>query len=416
VAGCLLQCVVLLLQRAGIAVPWLVFPPAPGVAPTGSLAQGNHQADYLWLGVASTLYLMARAGRLSVSGIAMVLGIAMMSVLPASRSVLLYPLGLALAAMVMWRANRRVALWRYLALLCLATLPLMLVADRLGTMMASSPASDPHTLTERLAATGGERVRAGMYQVALEETMTRPIVGHGLGAAPWVTFQRADRWPDGATPVVAEHIHNVVLQWLLEFGVPLTVVALALLAHWLRRTLQETNNPTHWWGLALLMVVAVHSQLEYPLWLTYFLLPASWLMGALAPVGTILAPARRHHAAITVAMLLELATIGDLWRDYRELERVQAAGSDPRQVPQAVQAALELDRTSLLAPNALLYLVARMESDGNAGDAHWALCSQALHVSPRTDIVTKCAAVARVTGRSEEANRLTLLLDSLSRQ
>jgi O-antigen ligase len=408
VAGSLLQCAVLVLQRAGISVPWLVFLPVAGAVPTGSLGQANHLGDYLWLGVASALYLMARAGRVSIAGSGVVLGLAMVSVLPASRSVLLYPLGLALAALLAWR--RGVTLWRQMALLCCVTLPLMLIADQLNGRTALSPSAGARTLVERLAASGGEHIRAGMYQVALEESLASPLVGHGLGATPAIMFQRAESWPQDSSPVVAEHVHNIVLQWLLEFGVPLTVLLLALLVHWLWRVLPTLDRANQWWGLSLLTVIGIHSQLEYPLWLTYFLLPASWFMGALSQPRLAHIQLRPRHQVVAFAGLIGAGVLmASLWIDYRQLEFATAAsapGSNPRQLQRALDAAIVLEHDSLFAPQAIVLMVEAMGVSREGAAEKSALCRQALRISPTRDVAFKCAAMAAISGERKDASRL----------
>lgn len=414
-AGSLLQCLVLALQTTGIGVPWLVFLPAPGAAATGSLGQANHLADYLWLGIVSAIYLMARRGRVSLAGCVPVLVIAVSSTFPASRSVMLYPLALALLALLAWHTGRA-ALWRHVTLIVIGMLPLMLAVNSMSPAAGSAAktASTP-SLSERLAATGSDGIRTSLYQVAFEKALERPLVGHGVGAAPWATFQRADTWPRNTRPAIAENIHNVGLQWLLEYGVPLAALALALVLGWLLRVLPGVGDASRWWGLALLAVIAIHSQLEYPLWFTYFLLPASWLMGSMSPATWNLKMPRERLWVAAAALLLGVATVAGLGRDYREIERIEAAGNDPRQWPQALAAAVELDRNSLLAPGALLFLVGAMAPDGDDKAARLELCSQALRVSPRPEIVAKCGLVERLAGNQAESDRLGRLAAALSR-
>lgn len=410
VAGSLLQGAVLLLQRAGIGIPWLVSLPAPGASPAGLLGQANHVADYLWLGVASALYLMTRVGRFSIPGVVLVLALAAVSVIPASRSVLLYPLGLALVAALGWRASGRRALWRQLGLLCLATLPLMLVADQVNRAAVHAPASGGRTLGERLAGSGGDNIRAGLYRIAAEEAMARPLTGHGLGAAPSVSFERADRWPAGSAPVVAEHAHNIVLQWLLEFGVPLTLLALALVLHWLWRALPTAGNPGQAWALGLLTVMAIHSQLEYPLWLAYFLLPAAWLMAALGqPSRASFELLPRHLIVGLAGVTAACLTLVSLQSDYRQLEVVAAAsapGATPMQLEHAINTAIRLEGDSMLAPQAVVLMAGAMGVSREGAADKWALCKQALRISPTRDVALKCAAIAAIAGEGDEARRL----------
>jgi len=410
--GALLQSLVVALQLGGIGIPLIVFLPASGAVPTGSLGQANHLADYLWLGIASLLYLMARSGRLTMAGGVAVVAIAAASALTASRSVMLYAAGLSALALFAWRTSRSTA-WRHAALLCLATLPLMLAVGQLASLPAPSAGDASPGLGERLAASGGDRIRSSLYQVAFEEGIKRPILGHGVGASPWITFQRADSWPQGAPPAIAENLHNIELQWLLEYGAPITILAVGLLALWLRRVIRSSADAA-WWGLATLSVFAIHSQIEYPLWFAYFLLPVSWLLGALDTGGRGLVLSRGRSGVAVAAVVLGVVTTAGMGRDYRELERIEAAGSDPRQWPQALAASIELDRTSLLAPNALLFVVGAMPPEGAHGEAREALCLQAMRISPRAEIVFKCALVARLAGRAGEAERLVRLAHRLA--
>jgi O-antigen ligase len=82
-----------------------------------------------------------------------------------------------------------------------------------------------------------------------------------------------------------DHTHNLFLQFAVELGIPLALLLTALLmwAFWC-----ATKNA---WGAlgargvalrscwVMLLLVALHSQLEYPLWYAYFLFPAAFVWG-----------------------------------------------------------------------------------------------------------------------------------------
>lgn len=82
-----------------------------------------------------------------------------------------------------------------------------------------------------------------------------------------------------------DHSHNLQLQLAVESGIPFTVVVLGLMcwALWRGRLALISNDARRALGartaLFMLTLVAVHSQLEYPLWYTYFLLPTCLLAG-----------------------------------------------------------------------------------------------------------------------------------------
>ena len=82
-----------------------------------------------------------------------------------------------------------------------------------------------------------------------------------------------------------DHTHNLPLQLAVELGVPLTALVLGLLAFALwqawRRTLEVSDKTGAALRAAFVMVLlmALHSQLEYPLWYAHFLLPTALVWG-----------------------------------------------------------------------------------------------------------------------------------------
>lgn len=82
-----------------------------------------------------------------------------------------------------------------------------------------------------------------------------------------------------------DHTHNLPLNLLVELGLPLGTVVLVLLA-WLlwkafiacRMTPQPESAMVRTAFVMVLMMV-VHSMLEYPLWYAYFLLPTAFALG-----------------------------------------------------------------------------------------------------------------------------------------
>jgi len=86
-----------------------------------------------------------------------------------------------------------------------------------------------------------------------------------------------------------DHTHNIVLQFAVELGVPLALTVLALLA-WamfaaLRAALDARSDanpaqaPLRRAAVVMVLMILLHSLLEYPLWYAYFLLPAAFAFG-----------------------------------------------------------------------------------------------------------------------------------------
>jgi len=85
-----------------------------------------------------------------------------------------------------------------------------------------------------------------------------------------------------------DHTHNLVLNLVVELGVPLATLVLALLVYALLQALRHAigdgrepsaGYPVQRAAFVIVILVAVHSMLEYPLWYAYFLLPTAFAFG-----------------------------------------------------------------------------------------------------------------------------------------
>jgi len=142
-----------------------------------------------------------------------------------------------------------------------------------------------------------------------------------------------------------DHTHNLPLQLAVELGLPLAALVLGLLvaALWRawRLARQETDGATSvtlrcaW---MMLLLIALHSQLEYPLWYAYFLLPTAWLFGyglgrpaaaTAAPTGT--------RALFVGGMLLAIGSALAL-ADYVRVVRIFAPARDGNTLEQRIAA------------------------------------------------------------------------------
>jgi hypothetical protein len=141
-----------------------------------------------------------------------------------------------------------------------------------------------------------------------------PFAGVGFGEfnLAWTLTEFPDR------PVAFfDHTHNLPLQLAVELGLPAAAVILGLLAIALVQAWQRAWRADVDAGVArrtafmIVLMIGLHSQLEYPLWYAYFLLPTAFAWGyALAEPRAALAstvngtPRSRWLAVAGVVMIL----------------------------------------------------------------------------------------------------------------
>jgi hypothetical protein len=158
-----------------------------------------------------------------------------------------------------------------------------------------------------------------------------------------------------------DHTHNLPLQLAVELGLPLAAAVMALLlwALWLawRRAARadvETSAAGRF-AVLLLLMIGLHSMLEYPLWYSYFLLPAAcgwgFALGIPAPDDT---PSRsamgaRPSPALVIAGLLVVLGAAASVADYT---RVVAIFSSAQGAPPLEQRIAEGQRSVFFAHHA----------------------------------------------------------------
>jgi hypothetical protein len=134
----------------------------------------------------------------------------------------------------------------------------------------------------RLAEADLSGSRFGIWANTLALIRQQPWAGVGFGELNFAWTLT----PFPGRPVAFfDHAHNLPLHLAAELGLPLATVVLMLLLAGLWRGARlalAADGPA---GIALrcawvmLLLIALHSLLEYPLWYAYFLLPAAWLCG-----------------------------------------------------------------------------------------------------------------------------------------
>jgi O-antigen ligase len=131
--------------------------------------------------------------------------------------------------------------------------------------------------------------RSEIWSSALTLIKDQPWLGVG-----WGQFNFA--WTLTPFPLrsagLVDNAHNLPLQLAVELGVPLALLMVGLLVWLLWKALSAVWQVPGEAGAAarstvmIVVVVGLHSMLEYPLWYSYLLLPTAWALGLALGTGT----------------------------------------------------------------------------------------------------------------------------------
>ena len=273
----------------------------------GNLRQPNHLSSLLlWSCIAVAVLLqLGRIGRRWA--VAIFAALVFTVVLTASRTGLVSVLLLAVWGAADRRLSRPV---RGL----LISAPLIYALAWLG--MAQWAALSAHSFggTQRLAETDISSSRFAIWRDTLALIRQQPWTGVGFGEFNYAWTLT----PSPHRPVALfDHTHNLPLQLAVELGLPLAalITGLLLWALWLgvRRAwvAQGEVGTAQRSAMVMVLMIGLHSLLEYPLWYSYFLLPAAWAWGyalwQTAPAAGAAPEAAAPSMPLAVANLLIVA-------------------------------------------------------------------------------------------------------------
>jgi len=292
----------------------------------GNLRQPNHLASLtLWALVAVAALSESKASRwVLLAGGLCLFGV----VLSGSRTGTLGVILLALWGLLDRRLSRETR--SVLVATPLAYGVLWLVVALWAHSTANAFSGEDHLLAK-----GGGDIsssRFGIWSNALAMIRHEPLTGVGFGEfnLAWTLSE----FPNRPTAFF-DHTHNLPLQVLVEFGIPLGLLAIGALLMALMRaghlawaTVGDTGTAKRAMFMLVLMI-GMHSLLEYPLWYAYFLLPTAFAWGfALARPdrgdGAVVAlrdgqGSRGMHPALAMAGLAMSIGAAAAMLDYRSV-------------------------------------------------------------------------------------------------
>ena len=394
----------------------------------GNLAQPNHFANYISLGLIS-LGLLLQQRKLRI-GHAVILAAPLLFVLvlSGSRSSWLY---LLMMAGLAWWYSRRDAAQRLLlhySLLLIAGFGVMhlLVQASLMTGVSGSginPVDGYQPMQRLLADSTSGGVRLYLWREAGLMFMQSPWLGVGFGQFAWHHFLLLPELQPGNITGLYNNAHNLIFQLAAESGIAGLLAFLVPLGVWLYglrprdATSKQANSmengqratldAAHWWGYAVLGVLAIHSLLEYPLWYSYFVAIAAILLGALDQTRYRLELRSIGRLSVAAILLLGLLTLLQLHNGYRKLEQTLAiapeSSTDSDAQARIREGLIAAHGGSLLKPYAELGMSARIEVNDEHIKEKLALNNRVMRFAPIGVVVYPLALLLAQDGQLEQA-------------
>lgn len=291
----------------------------PGRA-VGNLRQPNHLASLvMWAAVAAVFVTERRRWRAALP--ALLFACVFTVVLSASRTGFIGIGMLALWAVVDRQLSRS-------ARLSLLATPLMLGVSWWLMTMWSAEGGHAFGAASRLSEGAGSPSRLAILRDAWALTLANPVFGVG-----WGEFNFAWSLTPFPTRPIAffDHTHNLPSQLAVELGLPWAAAVLGLLAWalwkaWRGAMRIDEDTPLRRAALMLVLTIALHSLLEYPLWYAYFLLPACFAFGLALPAEAGARPASGGAWRFIGGLLIGGSLVA-LW-DYHRIVDIYAPSSD----------------------------------------------------------------------------------------
>jgi len=361
----------------------------------GNIGQANHYADLIWLGVAASAFLVATGGlrRWTFGFLAMLLVFA--AALSGSRGVWLYTMAFAVLALRLRisaeKDSHRFAFALLWIVVCSVLVQILVAQEAFMSLLHVTAAAD------RIGDAGSNGQRLHDWQIAWQAMRSHPWLGTGPGSFYSLSAEAAIVGPGRPFPMLAEHAHNLPFHLAAELGLPAAVLFCGALATWFVVQLFKAATPLRYFALCGLSVLGLHSLVEYPLWYTYFLIPAAFFLG-LADYDTRRAlvvglPGSFVKIASVVGWIC-LAWILHDWLTVTHAQRIWA--EEARATPEQMRVAIrrELARVpdfSLFGPEARNIEMRTWTPERDTADHMAALCDARWRRLPDWTVMINCA-------------------------
>ena len=424
-AAAVISAVLGVLQYLGLArelSPW-VNQPLKGDA-FANLRQRNQFASLTSLGLVALLgWVAVRAKAQSMTGRCWVLAIAVLNVLAAGVACSVSRTGAVqwiLVGMLMavwsWRnAKQDTSFGKGVVLLALVAPVLVAVWSVIMPWLALQTSGEWGASmilrvtgqAQDYAVCGGRRV---LWANVLALIAQHPWQGWGWGETDYAHFMTGYsslRFWD-----MLDNAHDFPLHLALEFGVPFAVVVMGLVGFWiLRRSPWREQQPWRVMAWGLVLVVGLHSLLEYPLWYGPFQMTLGLAIGLLWAATDAPTQVEAQEGPMLMAALLFLGCLYAAW-DFNRVGQIyrQAASRDAAYRDNPLHHA----KQSWLFKNQADF--AELTTQTVTADNAVAIYPQArrlMHYSPEARVVQRVMDSGTLLGHDKEAQELAERLEDV---
>jgi O-antigen ligase len=380
----------------------------------GNIAQHNHFANYIAMGLIS-LGLLFQQGKLkTVYAVVLAALLLFVMTLSGSKSSWLYLL--MMSGLAWWWARRDAALRPLLkySLSLIAGFGLMHLVVQLPFMAGVDSTNTVQRLSDVLNNDAGASstvwMKFYMWHEAWLMFTQSPWLGVGFGQFAWHHFQLLPVLRANYIFGLYNNAHNLIFQLAAEAGLGGLLALFGSLGIWFYGLRRATLSAAHWWGYAVLGVLAIHSLLEYPLWYTYFVAIAAILLGAFDETRYRLELRNVGRFSLVMILLLGLLLLIQLRSGYVQLKDILAIRPVSGNVAEAFQRTRDglvaVHGGSLLSPYAELYILLDTEVNADHIKQKLALGSNVMHFAPIAPVVYRQAFFLAQDGQLAQAKQL----------
>lgn len=249
--------------------------------------------------------------------------------------------------------------------------------------------------------------RITLWSNVLHLIAQRPWFGWGWGEldyAHFITLYDGPRFCD-----ILDNAHNLPLHLAVELGVPVAIAFCVGIAWWVWRSKPwRETDPMRQLAWMVIMIIGIHSMVEYPLWYAPFQIALGLSLGLLVKPRAVPIAIQESKTSwwsqltpsVALAIALFAACMYAAW-DYRRISQIYL---DPTaRAPEFRYETLAKIQGSWLFRRQVQFaeLTTSRLTPQNAERVH-ALALDLLHFSPEARVVEKLISSAQLLGREDE--------------